>query len=69
MSKENTGWKEPQAMYSGVLKIGDMEFPCSVLSDQSRILTQSDFMDGMGDVLQRMGFETRSCRFTPFPIF
>ena len=43
-----TNWKEPQAMYSGVLKIGDMEFPCSVLSDQSRILTQSDFMEGMG---------------------
>ena len=40
-------WNEPQAMYSGVLKIGDMSFPCSVLSDQSRILTQSDFMRGM----------------------
>ena len=41
-------WEEPQAMYSGVLEIGDMSFPCSVLSDQSRILTQSDFMRGMG---------------------
>ena len=41
-------WNEPQAMYSGVLDIGDMSFPCSVLSDQSRILTQSDFMRGMG---------------------
>ena len=41
-------WKEPQAMYSGVLEIGDMSFPCSVLSDQSRILTQTDFMKGMG---------------------
>ena len=34
-------WKEPQAMYSGALEIGDMSFPCSVLSDQSRILTTS----------------------------
>ena len=42
------GWNEPQAMYSGILKIGDMSFPCSVLSDQSRILTQTDFMRGMG---------------------
>lgn len=25
-----------------------MEFPCSVLADGSRILTQSDFMEGMG---------------------
>lgn len=38
----------PQAVHSGTLKIGTLEFPCSVLSDESRILTQSDFMDGMG---------------------
>src|ERR1035438_6444971 len=37
-----------QAKHSGVLKIGDMSFPCSVLSDGTRILTQSDFMTGMG---------------------
>ena len=38
----------PQAIYTGELTIGDMAFPCSVLSDGSRILTQSDFMSGMG---------------------
>jgi hypothetical protein len=39
----------PVANYPGVLKIGDMEFPCAVLSDgQTRVLTQSDFMRGMG---------------------
>ena len=38
----------PKADYSGELKIGDMVFPCSVLSDGTRILTQSDFMTGMG---------------------
>lgn len=37
-----------QAKHSGVLVIGDMSFPCSVLSDGTRILTQSDFMTGMG---------------------
>jgi hypothetical protein len=38
----------PRAEYTGELKIGDMVFPCSVLSDGTRILTQSDFMKGMG---------------------
>lgn len=38
----------PQAVYTGELKIGDMVFPCSVLSNGDRILTQSDFMTGMG---------------------
>ncbi|MBD2107282.1 P63C domain-containing protein [Nodosilinea sp. FACHB-13] len=37
----------PKAVYSGELTIGDMTFPCSVLSDGTRILTQSDFMEGM----------------------
>lgn len=41
-------WGLDQATHSGVLKIGDMEFPCSVLSNGTRILTQSDFMEGMG---------------------
>jgi len=38
----------PKAAYIGELTIGDMVFPCSVLSDGTRILTQSDFMAGMG---------------------
>jgi len=37
----------PRAEYSGELRIGDMVFPCSVLSDGTRVLTQSDFMSGM----------------------
>lgn len=44
-------WKSediPRAEYTGELKIGDMVFPCSVLSDGTRILTQNDFMKGMG---------------------
>lgn len=38
----------PRADYSGEVKLGDMVFPCSVLSDGTRVLTQSDFMNGMG---------------------
>lgn len=38
----------PRAAYTGTLDIGDMSFPCSVLSNGDRILTQSDFMTGMG---------------------
>jgi len=41
-------WSIPQSQYTGELKIGDMIFTCSVLSDGTRILTQSDFMQGMG---------------------
>lgn len=38
----------PQAKFTGEIVIGEMRFPCSVLSDGTRILTQSDFMTGMG---------------------
>lgn len=38
----------PKSEYAGELKIGDMVFPCSVLSDGTRVLTQSDFMSKMG---------------------
>lgn len=38
----------PRAEWTGQLTIGNMVFPCSVLSDGTRILTQSDFMKGMG---------------------
>ena len=38
----------PRAEHTGKLTIGNMVFPCSVLSDGTRVLTQSDFMKGMG---------------------
>jgi hypothetical protein len=41
-------WGVEKATHTGLLTIGDMRFPCSVLSDGTRILTQSDFMNGMG---------------------
>src|SRR6266571_3413143 len=41
-------WNIPRAEHTGEIHIGDMHFPCSVLSDGTRILTQTDFMEGMG---------------------
>ena len=38
----------PRAEYAGEVKIGDLIFPCSVLSDGTRVLTQGDFMAKMG---------------------
>ncbi len=38
----------PQAEYTGTLKLGDAELPCAVLSDGTRVLTETDFMNGMG---------------------
>lgn len=40
--------KLPRATHDGPLKIGDVEFACSVLEDQTRVLSQRGFMDGMG---------------------
>ncbi|WP_413176519.1 P63C domain-containing protein [Anabaena azotica] len=40
--------KIPKASYTGDLPIGELIFPCSVLSDGTRILTQGDFMSVMG---------------------
>ena len=40
--------KIPQSIYTGTLDIGDLSFPCSVLSNGDRVLTQTDFMNGMG---------------------
>jgi len=41
-------WGMPQAQYTGVLKLGEIELPCAVLSDGTRVLTETDFMAGMG---------------------
>lgn len=43
-------WNEdlPVAQYQGVLKIADLELPCAVLTNETRVLTESDFMAAMG---------------------
>lgn len=38
----------PVAEYVGELTLGEMSFPCAVLSDGSRVLTETNFMEGMG---------------------
>jgi P63C domain len=37
----------PVAQYAGVLKVADLEFPCAVLSDGTRVLTETSFMKVM----------------------
>lgn len=41
-------WKLPVAEFPGELIFGDIKLPCAVLSDGSRVLTETDFMAGMG---------------------
>ncbi len=41
-------WNLPVAEYAGVLKFAGLEFPCAVLSDGTRVLTETDFMAGLG---------------------
>lgn len=36
-----------QSQYPGVLEIGDMRLECDVLSDGTRVITQTDFMEAM----------------------
>lgn len=38
----------PVAQHSGELKLGELSFPCAVLSDGTRVLTETDFMSGLG---------------------
>ncbi len=38
----------PYATHTGTLRLLDQDFPCAVLEDGSRVLTQSDFMEAMG---------------------
>jgi hypothetical protein len=43
------GESVPVANYVGVIKFGEgLEFPCAVLSNGKRVLTETDFMAGMG---------------------
>jgi hypothetical protein len=41
-------WNLPVAEYAGELKFGELTFPCAVLSDGTRVLTETDFMAGLG---------------------
>jgi len=38
----------PQTTHVGTLKLIDVEIPCAVLEDGTRVLTQSNFMSAMG---------------------
>lgn len=45
----------PKATYEGTLIIGDMEIPCAVLEDGTRVLTQSGVMLALGRARQAKG--------------
>lgn len=38
----------PIAEYAGELRFGELAFPCAVLPDGTRVLSESDFMSGLG---------------------
>jgi hypothetical protein len=40
--------KLPVAEYSGVLSIGNLEIPCAVLEDGTRVLTQAELLEALG---------------------
>jgi hypothetical protein len=52
---EKTGKAIPQATHEGILIIGDMEIPCAVLDDGTRLLTQSGVMVALGRARQAKG--------------
>src|SRR5262249_13389245 len=45
----------PKATHEGLLTIGDMEIPCAVLEDGTRVLTQSGVMVALGRARQAKG--------------
>jgi hypothetical protein len=58
----------PAAQYAGTLKFGDLSFPCAVLSDGTRVLTETDFMAGLG--MYRSGaLSVRRDQGAPIPLY
>lgn len=52
---EKAGKVLPKATHEGILTIGDMEIPCAVLEDGTRVLTQSGVMVALGRARQAKG--------------
>jgi len=52
---EKAGKVLPTATHEGILVIGDMEIPCAVLEDGTRVLTQSGVMVALGRARQAKG--------------
>lgn len=52
---EKAGKEIPRATHEGILTIGDMEIPCAVLEDGTRVLTQSGVMVALGRSRQAKG--------------
>ena len=41
-------WSLPEAIFDGDIKIGNLEIPCAVLEDGTRVLTQAGFLTAIG---------------------
>src|SRR5271165_2738199 len=52
---EKAGKVIPRATHEGILMIGDMEIPCAVLDNGTRLLTQSGVMIALGRARQAKG--------------
>jgi len=52
---EKAGKVIPRATHEGILMIGDMEIPCAVLDNGTRLLTQSGVMLALGRARQAKG--------------
>jgi P63C domain len=52
---QKAGKTLPKAKYEGTLVIGDMEIPCAVLDNGTRVLTQSGVMIALGRARQAKG--------------
>lgn len=52
--------KIPEALYEGVLEIGDAKIPCAVLEDGTRVLTQTEMLVALGRSPRPKGKESRA---------
>jgi len=45
----------PKATHAGILEINDIEIPCAVLEDGTRLLTQEGFLNAIGRAAKAKG--------------
>lgn len=58
--------KIPEALYEGVLEIGDTSIPCAVLEDGIRVITQSGMLQALGRSSKQKGMGEVTDPLPPF---
>ena len=66
---EKAGKVLPKATHEGILTIGEMEIPCAVLEDGTRVLTQSGVMVALGRARQAKGRRYYDALTSTYPLF